>query len=199
MIQKVPLCDIPIMLRSSFCALHDQTDNEIMGMGECPYDQGGYFIVNGSEKVIIAQEKMANNHVYVFEKTRGEIKSKYAFQCECRSQADERFQAARGCIIKMLKRPRTISALIPHVASEIPIMVIFRALGVTSQRDLFSMIIPDYLDQPVKDAMTELLTDSCMECKLSISRETAIEYIGKKCDKFALPAKGRAEYVEYVY
>ena len=43
--------------------------------------QGGYFVINGSEKVLIAQEKMANNHVYVFKKSQP---SKYGFVAECR-------------------------------------------------------------------------------------------------------------------
>ena len=47
--------------------------------------QGGYFVINGSEKVLIAQEKMANNHVYAFKKSQP---SKYGFVAECRSVAN---------------------------------------------------------------------------------------------------------------
>lgn len=47
----------------------------------CYVVQGGYFVINGSEKVLIAQEKMANNHVYVFKKSQP---SKYGFVSECR-------------------------------------------------------------------------------------------------------------------
>lgn len=43
--------------------------------------QGGYFIVNGSEKVLIAQERMANNHVAVYKKRD----HKYSTVAECRS------------------------------------------------------------------------------------------------------------------
>ena len=43
------------------------TDKELTEL-ECPYDEGGYFIINGSEKVLIAQERMAANSVYVFMK-----------------------------------------------------------------------------------------------------------------------------------
>ena len=50
-------------------------------LNECPLDPGGYFIINGSEKVLIAQEKMSTNSVYVFAKKD----SKYAFTAECRS------------------------------------------------------------------------------------------------------------------
>lgn len=56
------------MLRSTYCMLADSNDKELSDLGECPYDQGGYFVINGSEKVLIAQEKMTNNAVYVFAK-----------------------------------------------------------------------------------------------------------------------------------
>jgi DNA-directed RNA polymerase II subunit RPB2 len=59
---------VPIMLRSRFCVLADKSDKELCELGECIYDQGGYFIINGSEKVVVAQERMSNNHVYCFRK-----------------------------------------------------------------------------------------------------------------------------------
>jgi DNA-directed RNA polymerase II subunit RPB2 len=59
---------VPIMLRSQYCVLTHKTDKELTELNECVYDQGGYFIINGSEKVLIAQERMSNNHVYCFRK-----------------------------------------------------------------------------------------------------------------------------------
>ena len=53
--------------------------------------QGGYFVINGSEKVLIAQERMANNHVYVFRKSQP---SKFAFTVECRHVAPHVMQGA---------------------------------------------------------------------------------------------------------
>lgn len=52
---------IPIMLRSTYCLLNGLTDRDLTELNECPLDPGGYFIINGSEKVLIAQEKMATN------------------------------------------------------------------------------------------------------------------------------------------
>ena len=63
--------------------------------------QGGYFIVNGSEKVLIAQERMANNQVYVFRKAQP---SKYSFQCECRSVSESGTRNVSSMSIKMLAR-----------------------------------------------------------------------------------------------
>jgi DNA-directed RNA polymerase beta subunit len=38
---------VPIMLRCSFCVLSERSDRELMELGECIYDQGGYFVING--------------------------------------------------------------------------------------------------------------------------------------------------------
>ena len=59
--QKTYIGKIPIMLRSTYCLLNSLTDRDLTELNECPLDPGGYFIINGSEKVLIAQEKMATN------------------------------------------------------------------------------------------------------------------------------------------
>jgi hypothetical protein len=63
--------------------------------------QGGYFVVNGSEKVLIAQERMANNHVYVFRKSQP---GKYAVTAECRSVIEGSTRNTSSMSIKMLSR-----------------------------------------------------------------------------------------------
>lgn len=77
---------VPIMLQSTFCILRDLKDKELFDLNECPYDSGGYFIINGSEKVLIAQERMATNHVYVFAKAQP---SPISFLAEIRSAVEK--------------------------------------------------------------------------------------------------------------
>ena len=55
--QKTFIGKIPIMLRSTYCLLNNLMDRDLTELNECPLDPGGYFIINGSEKVLIAQEK----------------------------------------------------------------------------------------------------------------------------------------------
>ena len=74
------------MLRSTFCILHELSPAELYDLNECPYDSGGYFIINGSEKVLIAQERMATNHVYVFAKAQP---SPISFLAEIRSAVEK--------------------------------------------------------------------------------------------------------------
>ena len=64
---------LPIMLRSSKCVLSNKTESEMCGMEECPLDPGGYFIVNGTEKVILVQEQLSKNRVIVEADARKEL------------------------------------------------------------------------------------------------------------------------------
>lgn len=94
------------MVKSKFCALNDLTEAEIISKGECPYDQGGYFIVNGGEKVVVAQEKMACNFVYVF---HNKPQSLYTWEVEIRSQQNRSNKPASKLSIKLSKESQNQS------------------------------------------------------------------------------------------
>src|SRR5271163_4344794 len=95
------------MLRSTYCMLAESSSKDLSEMGECPYDQGGYFVINGSEKVLIAQEKMSNNHVYVFKKAEP---SKYSYVAEIRSCLETGSRPTSTMYIKMMARGGKVSA-----------------------------------------------------------------------------------------
>ena len=61
---------MPVMLRSSRCVLTDKSENDMANFKECPLDPGGYFIVNGTEKVILVQEQISKNRVIVEKGTK---------------------------------------------------------------------------------------------------------------------------------
>ena len=63
--KNVAIGSIPIMLHSDICILKNQGSSILSKLGECPYDTGGYFIIDGKEKVIIAQEKIVTNKLFV--------------------------------------------------------------------------------------------------------------------------------------
>ena len=64
---RVPIGTIPIMLHSSSCILQGLDKIKLRELGECPYDQGGYFIINGKEKVILSQESKVNDILYIYD------------------------------------------------------------------------------------------------------------------------------------
>ena len=96
-IEKILLGRIPIMVKSRFCVLDKLLPRSLLKFGECIADPGGYFIINGSEKVIVAQEQLSWNYVYVFKKNESKkttdklkyyTKEGFLFFAECRSVAE---------------------------------------------------------------------------------------------------------------
>ena len=196
-INKVFIGKVPIMLRSEYCSLHDHTDKELTELGECPYDEGGYFIINGSEKVLIAQEKMSSNHVYVFKKRQP---SKYMWVAECRSSPESGARAASACVARMLHSPGTkmepgcIRVTLPYIRTDIPLFVVFRALGFVADKDILEHIVYDFNDH---DAM-ELLRPSIEEALPIQSKKVALDYIGKRGSAVGVSREKRIKYAQEI-
>jgi len=174
---KVPIGSIPIMLRSCYCLLSEVQD--VTDVGECPFDQGGYFIINGGEKVIIAQERMATNHVYVFKKAM----SKFSYVAEIRSSQEGGYRAPSGFFIKMEPKQGKkggigglIHATIPYIRQDVPIVILFRALGCVADKDIIKHVIYNLSD----GQMMELLRPSLEEAVAVQSDTVALDYIGKR-------------------
>lgn len=199
--EKVFLAKVPIMLRSSFCSLFDHTDKELTELGEDPYDQGGYFIINGSEKVLIAQERMANNHVYVFKKSQP---SKYSYVAEIRSVLENSTRNASAVSVKMLSRgfkaksgsgaAGVIRAQIPYIKSDIPILILFRALGFVADKDILEHIVYNFNDTEMMNG----LRPSIEEAQPVQSQELALDYIGKRGAAVGVTRSKRIEYAREI-
>ncbi|KAF7683634.1 DNA-directed RNA polymerase II subunit RPB2 [Astathelohania contejeani] len=175
---RVPIGALPIMLRSSYCILHGLSDKDLIELGECPYDQGGYFIINGSEKVIIAQERMATNEVYVFEKGQP---SPYTYYAEIRSAPEKGSKVPSLLTIKLAKGSdgfsrHQIRVTIPMIKQDIPIVIVYRALGFISDKEIMEHIVYDKNDQE----MMSILRPSIEEAFVIQEQDVALDYIGKR-------------------
>lgn len=122
---------MPIMLRSSNCVLLDKSEYDMSQMNECPHDPGGYFVVRGQEKVILIQEQMSWNKM-ITEDYNGIV------QCIVTSSTHE-------------KKSRTI-ALSRHgkyflrhnsMTEDIPVGIIFKAMGITSEQEIMQIVGTD--------------------------------------------------------
>ncbi|KAI9089813.1 hypothetical protein DFS34DRAFT_383073 [Phlyctochytrium arcticum] len=195
---KVFIGKVPIMLRSSYCSLTDilrSTELEgldVQSVGECPYDQGGYFVINGSEKVLIAQERMATNHVYVFSKAQP---AQYLFSAEIRSQPEKGSKLASTLFIKMLAKSKgasghVIRTSLPYIKADIPVMVVFRALGSITDRDILAQICYDFNDRE----MLELLKPSIEEAFVIQDRDIALDFIGRRGTTIGVTRDKRLRY-----
>ena len=97
---RIPIGKIPLMVRSKYCVLANMSRAERIQAGECEQDQGGYFIIKGGEKVVVAQEKMANNFVYVFS---NKVNSIYSWEAEIRSYLEKSNRAPSKFSVKLAK------------------------------------------------------------------------------------------------
>ena len=177
---KVFVGKLPIMLKSKFCLLKDLTEQELHNWGECPYDQGGYFIINGSEKVLIAQERSAANIVQVFKKSDdkvpyvAEIRSAVEKGSRLISSMQIKYHSSKGD--KKKSFGSSIRATLPYIKEEIPIAIVFRALGVVSDEDILNHICYDRSDTQ----MLEMLKPCIEEAFVVQDREVALDHISKR-------------------
>ena len=191
---KVFVGKLPIMLKSKYCLLKDLGEQELHNWNECPYDQGGYFIINGSEKVLIAQERSAANIVQVFKKSDG----KTPFVAEIRSAVEKGSRLISSMQIKLHTKGegskggfgQTIKSTLPYIKSEIPIAIVFRALGVVSDEDILNHICYDRNDTQ----MLEMLKPCIEEAFVIQDREVALDFIGKRGNSQGITRDKRIKY-----
>lgn len=186
---------LPIMLKSKYCILRDLDEDELYAWNECPYDQGGYFIINGSEKVLIAQERSAANIVQVFKKPPP---SPTPFIAEIRSALEKGSRLISSLTIKLHSRGdgqrgsfgQTIKSTLPYVKTDIPIAIVFRALGVVSDEDILNHICYDRNDTQ----MLEMLKPCIEEAFVIQDREVALDFIGKRGQAMGFPRDKRIKH-----
>ena len=177
---KVFIGKLPVMLKSKICTLRNRTEQELYAFQECPYDQGGYFIINGSEKVLIAQERSAANIVQVFRK-KG---SPTPVVAEIRSAVEKGSRLISSMQLKLFSKGDsqkgglggTIKATLPYIKSDIPIAIVFRALGVVSDMQILDCICYDAHDSQ----MREMIKPCLEEAFVIQDREVALDFIGKR-------------------
>ena len=133
-IKNILIGKIPIMVKSKLCI-----SNTVNNIHECKYDMGGYFIINGNEKVIISQEKIVNNIPQVYHNTK--LNNKYIYICEIRCIDNEIFGIPKTSAIKIRKKDNNIYVLLPHMKNEIPIFILYRALGYSTDKEIIYTII----------------------------------------------------------
>lgn len=152
------------MLKSTYCILNGLPDKDLHELNECPYDMGGYFVINGSEKVLIAQERMASNTVYVFSKPPP---SPICYTAEIRSAVEKGSKHASPLYIKMLRATadkgssgQYIRATLPYIRQDVPIVVVFRALGQVADRDVLEHICYDRNDYEMLEMLKPCIEEA---------------------------------------
>lgn len=173
---NVHLGKIPVMVGSKYCLLHDQKHLEPIALGECAEDYGGYFIVGGGERVIICQERMAANRPVVFRNNRNPTKEVEVI--EVKSIGPDNDQVPKSNAVKIMYHPKNaqihlLRATMPRVKTDIPLWILFRALGVIEDKEICELIIG-----PESDGTFDgILTESIMEAVDIRTQEAALAWL----------------------
>lgn len=167
--KEVPVARIPVMVGSKFCSLNIRKD---VDKTECEYDMGGYFIIKGSEKVVMSLERMIDNKPLVFIK-KDQSNKIYTIQVNSRNFDTDNMQIFS---IK-LKKNESMTLKIPQFA-EIPIFILIRVLGIEFDREIIDCITQGNADIGVIEMIRVSLDNSVDDNGTKIiSKEAAIEYL----------------------
>ena len=171
---EVRLGLIPVCVRSKLCNL---TRRPGINYEECKYDPGAYYIVNGSEKLILSLERMVDNKPFIFYKKESSYKS---LVVQVNSKSENYNGMLQITTLKMLK-DKTITIQIP-IFSSLPLFVVFRALGIESDRDIINYIVQDENDKDIinflRPSVNNSITDDTKEKILT--QEDALNYMMTK-------------------
>jgi DNA-directed RNA polymerase II subunit RPB2 len=174
-LEKVYLGRFPIMLNSDLCVLNKMDRHAKYNLGECKNDLGGYFIIDGKEKLIISQEKFADNMLYI----RDKYNDIYSHSAEIRSVSEDASKPIRTFSIRIVTPSASFSnnnivVNIPNVRKPIPLFILMRALGVESDREIIEHCI---LDLDKNADYVDLFIPSVHDANRIFTQITALKYI----------------------
>ncbi len=209
-LNKVYLGKFPIMLKSNTCILHDLAPDVCYNMGECRNDYGGYFIIDGKEKLIIPQETFADNMLYV---RKYKDDNTYSYSAEIRSVSEDTSKAVRKTAVMMVAPSTTMSngqivVDIPNVRKPIPLFILMRALGVISDRDIIQHCVldmkkneryVDYFIPSVHDANKIFTQQTALEFIATFTKRQTISYVLDILMNYFIPHIGANNYLDKAY
>lgn len=176
-LSKINIGKLPIMLKSSICLLTQNKNMDYTQTGECKYDCGGYFIINGTEKTVLAQERAAENRVYCF---CGKNTTKWCWYAEIKSVPDFKCISPKQIEVMIANKNNgfghSIFVNIPRIKTPIELFVIFRALGVVSDKSICEHILLNIENSRQKELLDALYA-SIIDANKYMTQEDAIQHI----------------------
>ena len=174
---QILLGKFPIMVHSNLCILTGLPKDVAYNLGEDKNDHGGYFIIDGKEKIIVSQEIFADNMLYVQTRSPDD---KYSHSVELRTVSEDTSKPERKLRVYMTApSPRytngQIVVEIPNVKRPVPLFILMRALGVISDYDIIETCL---LNMSENQDLVELFRPSVHDANKIFTQRAAIEYIG---------------------
>jgi DNA-directed RNA polymerase II subunit RPB2 len=160
---------IPVMIGSDACILSDTPEKTPRELGECSEDVGGYFIIQGGERVVISQERMAENVPFVFRNNK--VRNKESEVIDIKSIGPDNEGAPKSLAVKIVQQaknavaPEHIVVTCPRIKAEIPLFIMLRALGVTSDKAIIELVCGD-VENPY-----HMVLQQCIEAAAGITTQ----------------------------
>ena len=177
-LKNIHIGKLPIMLRSDICVLNQYKHLNTNQTGECKMDPGGYFIINGSEKTCLGQERAAENQIYCFNVSKNN--TKWTWSAEMKCIPDWKCISPKQINIMISSKNNgfgnAIYLQIPRLKNPIPLFIIFRAFNVISDKDICDKIILNIEDKKFK-RMLYGLQGSIVDANNCLTYDAAIRYI----------------------
>jgi DNA-directed RNA polymerase II subunit RPB2 len=177
-IKNVHIGKLPIMLKSDLCVLNQYKHLNHNETGECYMDPGGYFIINGSEKTCISQERAAENQIYCYNIEKNN--NKWSWKAEMKCIPDWKCISPKQINILIASRNNgygnALYLQIPRIKIPIPLFVMFRAFNIISDKEICELIMLNITKENMKKMLISLKA-SIIEANKVVSQEAAIKYI----------------------
>lgn len=158
--------DMPVMVKSNTCILHNLPESKLVEFGEDPRDPGGYFIINGSERVIVGLEDLSYNKIIVdAEETTGTMLYK--------AKVYSSIVGYRAKLELVMRPDGSIVTKIPGSPVDIPLITLVRALGLESDKDIADSV-------SLNDTIQDELEPSFEKAGDVNTSRDAIVYISKR-------------------
>ena len=165
--KDVHIAKIPIMIKSKYCNLVLKPD---LSNKHCKYETGGYFIINGNEKVVSSVEEVVHRKQLVFIKKEQSVLTYYV---QVRSRIYTQHVGNVQIFTIKMKKDNSIILAIPHF-KEVSIFVLMRALGLETDSDIVDAIVDKNKDNNILNQLSIAMN---AQNNLVLSREEAIEYL----------------------
>ena len=177
-IKNVHIGKLPIMLKSDLCVLNQYKHLDHNETGECYMDPGGYFIINGSEKTCISQERAAENQIYCFNIEKNN--NKWSWKAEMKCIPDWKCISPKQITMYIASRNngygKAIYLQIPRIKIPIPLFIIFRAFNIISDKEICELIVLNIDNENMKK-MLNALKASIIDANKYMTKESAIKFI----------------------
>lgn len=171
--KQCSLANIPVMVKSNYCSTKIKKNNK----NECKFDPGGYFIVNGAEKIVMSIEKMVDNKILVFTKKDPSYSEGRFYTSQINSRKNDWSDTLQILTIKN-RKDGVLTVSNSSQLVDIPIFILMRALGIESDKNIISYITYDLEDSKLINLVRASVANSTDDFGNPIqNKEEAYEYL----------------------